>query len=310
MGHRFSDLDCVGAAVGMQSVVEKGFKKNCRIVVDKETTMAKSLIDYVENEKKDIFITVDEGLKYLTQKTLLIIVDTHIPNVVESPEILEKSKRTVVIDHHRKMVNYIDDAIVFFHEPTSSSACEMVAELITYMGENFCSKLQAEAMLSGIMLDTKNFVLRTGVRTFEAAAYLRRNGADVTRVRKMFREDASDYKAKAETVHNMEIYRKYYAISVCDPEGLKEPTVVAAQAANDLLNINAVKASFVMVEYQNKIFISGRSIDEVNVQVILEKLGGGGHLNMAGAQLENTTIEAAIIVLKSTLDTMIQEGDL
>jgi c-di-AMP phosphodiesterase-like protein len=187
----------------------------------------------------------------------------------------------------------------------------MVSELLQYINNGVkYSGAVADCLYAGMVLDKQGFTAKTGVRTFEAAAYLRRSGADVTRVRKMFREDASDYKAKAETVHNMELYRKYYAISVCDAEGLKEPTVVAAQAANDLLNINAVKASFVMVEHQNKIFISGRSIDEVNVQVILEKLGGGGHLNMAGAQLENTNIDAAIIVLKSTLDTMIQEGEL
>ncbi|MBR2280617.1 MAG: DHH family phosphoesterase [Ruminococcus sp.] len=305
MGHRFSDLDCVGAAVGMQSVVEKGFKKNCRIVVDKETTMAKSLIDYVENEKKDIFITVDEGLKYLTQKTLLIIVDTHIPNVVESPEILEKSKRTVVIDHHRKMVNYIDDAIVFFHEPTSSSACEMVAELVTYMGENFCSKLQAEAMLSGIMLDTKNFVLRTGVRTFEAAAFLRKKGADTVETKRLFASSLDIHKEKYKIVDSAEI-KSGCAVAITDSED-DNIRLICAQAADELLSIEGVDAGFVIFKAKDKtVNISARSYGKLNVQVIMEALGGGGHQNMAATQLGKITLREAKDTLLQAIENIVK----
>lgn len=301
MGHRFSDLDCIGAAAGLQPIIENGFKKNCRIVIDKETSMAQSLINYVEAEKKNIFITVEEGLKFITPKTLLIIVDTHIPNVVESPEILEKSKRTVVIDHHRKMVNYIDNAIVFFHEPTSSSACEMVAELITYLGENYCSKLQAEAMLSGIMLDTKNFVLRTGVRTFEAAAFLRKKGADTVETKRLFSSSLEIHKEKYKIVDSAEISRGC-AVAVTDTisENIR---LICAQAADELLTIDGVDAGFVIFKSADgTVNISARSYGKLNVQVIMEALGGGGHQNMAATQLGKITLEEA----KDTLLTVIE----
>ena len=197
------------------------------------------------------------------------------------------------------------------HFPNASSACEMVSEILQYINNGVKFKgVVADCMYAGIVMDTQSFTTKTGVRTFEAAAFLRRNGADVTRVRKMFREDAADYMAKAEAVRNAEVYRKDFVISSCPSEGLRNSTVVAAQAANDLLNINGVKASFVVTEFQGQIFISARSIDEVNVQIIMEKLGGGGHINSSGAQLKNTTVEAAMLVVKNTLDTMIQEEEI
>lgn len=307
MGHRFSDLDCVGAAVGLQPVIEKGFRKNCRIAINKETSMAKSLIEHVEKEKKNIFISVEEGIKYITPKTLLIIVDTHIPNVVESPEILEKSKRTVVIDHHRKMVNFIDNAIVFFHEPTSSSACEMVAELITYMGESYCSKLQAEAMLSGIMLDTKSFVLRTGVRTFEAAAFLRKKGADTVETKRLFSSSLDIHKEKYKIVDSAEI-RNGCAVATTDSES-ENIRLICAQAADELLTVEGVDAGFVIFRSKDKtVNISARSYGKLNVQVIMEALGGGGHQNMAATQLGKITLREAKDTLLTAIDNILNKS--
>jgi c-di-AMP phosphodiesterase-like protein len=187
----------------------------------------------------------------------------------------------------------------------------MVAEILQYIHDGVKFKgVVADCLYSGLVVDTQNFTTKTGVRTFEAAAYLRRGGADVTRVRKLFRDDPVDYKAKAEATRRAEIYKKCFAISSCPSEGLKSPTVVAAQAANELLSINGIKASFVMTEHQGKIFISARSIDEMNVQLVMEKLGGGGHMNIAGAQIENSTIEDTIELVKNTIDQMQQEGEI
>lgn len=305
MGHRFSDLDSVGAAAGLQPVIEKGFKKNCRIAINKETSMAKSLIDYFEKENKDVFITPDEALKYMTQKTLLIIVDTHIPNVVESPPILEKSKRTVVIDHHRKMVNYIDDAILFYHEPNSSSACEMVAELITYLGESYCSKIQAEALLAGIMLDTKNFVIRTGVRTFEAAAFLKKKGADTVETKQLFASSLDVHKEKYKIVDSAEI-QNGCAIAVTDSQD-DNIRLISALAADELLSVEGVDAGFVIFRSKDgNINISARSYGKLNVQVIMEALGGGGHQNMAATQLGKITFREAKDILKTAIGNIVK----
>lgn len=289
MGHRFADLDCVGAAVGLQPVVKKGFKKYCRIVIDRDTASACQLIDAVCKEEKDIFITAEEALKEITAKTLLIVVDTHIPDFVQSTEVLEKAKRIVVIDHHRKMVNFIDNSIVFYHEPMSSSASEMVTELITYLGENHISKLHANALLSGIMLDTKNFVVRTGVRTFEAAAFLRKCGANTVETKALFANNIETYRQKYKIVSNAEVIGNC-AIAVTEYSG-GDIRIVAAQAADELLSVSDVSASFVIFKTDNMVNISSRSYGKINVQVIMEKMGGGGHQNMAAVQLKNITLE-------------------
>lgn len=305
MGHRFSDLDSVGAAVGLQPVIEKGFKKNCRIAINKETSMAKSLIEHFEKENKDVFLTPEEALKYMTPKTLLIIVDTHIPNVVESPPVLEKSKRTVVIDHHRKMVNYIDDAIVFYHEPFASSACEMVAELITYLGENYCSKTQAEALLAGIMLDTKNFVIRTGVRTFEAAAFLKKKGADTVETKQLFASSLNVHKEKYKVVDSAEI-QNGCAIAMTDSKD-ENIRLICALAADELLSVEGVDAGFVIFRSEDDtINISARSYGKLNVQVIMEALGGGGHQNMAATQLGKITFREAKDILKTAIGNIVK----
>ena len=220
-------------------------------------------------------------------------------------------KSIVVLDHHRQGSETIENATLSYVEPYASSACEMVTEILQYIKEGIRPRSEeAESMYAGIIIDTNNFTTKTGVRTFEAAAYLRRNGADVTKVRKLFREDALEYKTKADAVRQAEIYRGCYAISVCSSEGVKSPTILGAQAANELLNIKGIKASFIMTAYQGKIYISARSIDEVNVQVIMERLGGGGHINTAGAQMEDMPLEEAVKIMKNTLDRMIEEGDL
>ena len=195
-------------------------------------------------------------------------------------------------------------------ESYASSACEMVAEVLQYIVDDIkIPSVEADCLYAGIMIDTRNFMNRTGVRTFEAAAFLRRCGADITRVRKMFRDDMDSYRAKAEAVRMAEVYRKEFAIAEC-PSDVESPTVLAAQAANELLDISGIKASFVLTIYEGKIYMSARSIDEVNVQVVAEKLGGGGHINAAGAQFDHTDMEEAIKALKQTIDKMIEEGDI
>ena len=240
-----------------------------------------------------------------------MVVDVNKPSITEFPDLLRLCKSIVVLDHHRQGTEIIENATLSYVEAYASSACEMVSEILQYIGDNIrISPEEADCMYSGIMIDTNNFMGKTGVRTFEAAAFLRRNGADVTRVRKLFREDAIEYKAKADAVSQAEIYRNAFAISTCTSEDIESPTIVGAQAANELLNIRGVKASFIMTEYQNQIFVSARSIDEINVQIIMEKMGGGGHLNTAGCQLSGISISEAIGILKATLDTMIEDGEL
>jgi c-di-AMP phosphodiesterase-like protein len=216
-----------------------------------------------------------------------------------------------VLDHHRQGTETIENATLSYVEPYASSTCEMVSEILQYIGENVkVNTEEADSMYSGIMVDTNNFMQKTGVRTFEAAAFLRRNGADVTRVRKLFREDANEYKTKADAVSQAEIYKGAYAISICNSEDIVSPTIIGAQAANELLNIKGIRASFVCTEYQNMVYVSARSIDEVNVQLVMERLGGGGHMTMAGCQMEGMTVTEAIGIIKKTIDTMIEEGEL
>ena len=216
----------------------------------------------------------------------------------------------MVLDHHRQAEEKIDNATLSYIEPYASSASEMAAEILQYINDKVRLKpVEADCLYAGILVDTNNFMNRTGVRTFEAAAYLRRNGADVTRVRKLFRDSMEEYKARTEAVSHVEMYKDKYAISYFDGKS-ESPTVIAAQAANELLNINGVKASFVLSDYQNKIYISARAFDEVNVQIIMEKLGGGGHINVAGAQIEGVSMEEGKRRLIETLDNMEKEGEL
>lgn len=307
MGHRFSDLDCVGAAVGMQCIMQKSFDKYSRIVINRETSMARMLIDYSEEKSGSVFISPDEALDEVTSKSLLIIVDTHLKNSLESPELYEKCKRVVVIDHHRRAVNYISNALVFCHEPSASSASEMCCEIISYLDDKKLDYIQADALLAGIMLDTKNFVVKTGVRTFEAAAYLRRKGANTLTVKEMFSGSIETYHEKVDIVCRSEIYENC-AISVSKlTEG--DVRLAAAQAADEMLTLKGVSASFVVFPDEERINISARSYGRINVQIIMEHMGGGGHQTMAATQLSDTTIEDAIIQLKDAISGTIDESE-
>ncbi len=313
MGHRLADADSFGAAVGIYRIA-RILDKRVHIVLNDVGTSIRPMTDLFkdhEDYEEDMIISSQQALEYAGNNTVLVVVDVNKPSITECPELLRICKSIVVLDHHRAGTEVIENATLSYVEAYASSACEMVSEILQYIGDGIrITQEEADCMYSGIMIDTNNFMTKTGVRTFEAAAFLRRNGADVTRVRKLFREDAIEYKAKADAVSQAEIYRNAYAISTCTSEDIESPTIVGAQAANELLNIRGVKASFILTEYQNQIFVSARSIDEVNVQIIMEKMGGGGHLNTAGCQLSGVSIPEGIGILKSTLDKMIDEGDL
>lgn len=302
MGHRNSDLDAVGACVGLAGAVRR-FGKNSYAVIDKQTTLSMRLYDYIyEKEKGYLFTTPSEAKERFTEDSLLIVADTHNPDIVDVPELLERAKKVVVIDHHRKMINYIDKAMIFHHEPYASSACEMVTELLQYFGDaGKISSVQAEALLAGIMLDTKNFTLRTGVRTFEAAAALRKLGADTVNVKSLFANTVECYRQKSELVASASLYRNC-AIATAD-KVMADMRTAAPQAADDLLGVADVKAAFVIAKTSNdEIALNCRSLGAINVQLIAENLGGGGHQTMAGAQFRDTTIEDVVGRLKEAID--------
>ena len=307
MGHRFSDLDCVGASIGMQSVMEGTFNLYSKIVVDKAKTMAEKLIDYAENQiGRDIFITPQEVMKQVTPRTLLIIVDTHLRDSLEVPELYDVCKKVIVIDHHRRAVNYIDNALVFCHEPFASSACEMCSEIISCIDDKAIGYAQADALLAGIMLDTKNFVLKTGVRTFEAAAYLRRRGATTLNVKQMFSDSIDTYREKVRIVCDASIYHSC-AISIAKGDD-GDIRLASAQAADELLTLENIKASFVIYESGGRVCISARSFGAVNVQIIMEKLGGGGHQTMAATQLSDINKEQAFKMLVDVIDSTLDDA--
>ena len=300
MGHRFSDLDCLGSAVAL-AVTARGCGKSAFVVTDRAKTLAMELIDrYDEAGRGGIFIEPSEARDLLTDRTLLIITDTHSKLMVEDPDLLKAAKVVAVIDHHRKMVDYIDNALLFYHEPYSSSTSEMVAELLQYMGENHLTQLDAEALLSGIMLDTRSFVMKAGVRTFEAAAYLRKLGADTVEVKRMFTGSMDTYQKKSEIVSRAEIYHN--TAIACYDGNAGEVRVAAAQAADELLSIKGIYASFTMFVENGMVNISARSFGEFNVQLIMEAIGGGGHITMAGAQLKGVTMAQAKEMLVHAID--------
>ena len=313
MGHRLADVDSFGAAVGLYRIA-KSLDRKAHIVLNQVTTSVKPLVDlFVDNEdyEPDMIVNSMQALELPTSNAVLVVVDVNKPSLTECPDLLKLCKSIVVLDHHRQGSETIENATLSYVEAYASSTCEMVSEILQYINDGVKVRSdEADCMYSGIMIDTNNFMSKTGVRTFEAAAFLRRCGADVTRVRKLFRDDAIEYKTKADAVSQAEIYRNDYAISVCKSDDLESPTIVGAQAANELLNIKGIKASFVLTEYQGKIFVSARSIDEVNVQVITERLGGGGHMTIAGCQFEGISISEGIAKIKGCLDEMLEEGEL
>lgn len=313
MGHRLGDPDSFGASLGIYKIA-RSLNKKAHIVINDRTVSLIPVIRLFENNEnypKDMIVDSTTALEDVSENSALVVVDVNKPSLTECPELLKKCKSVVVLDHHRQGKEVIENATLSYVEPYASSACEMVSEILQYIGENIKIRPEeADAIYGGIVVDTINFTNRAGVRTFEAAAFLRRCGADVTRVRKLFREDVNAYRAKADAVSRAQIFREVYAISECAAEDVTSPTVVGAQAANDLLGIKGVRASFVFSRYQGKVFISARSIDEVNVQLIMERMGGGGHMNVAGAQLENVSVEAAMDTLRATISEMTDEGSL
>ena len=309
MGHKFSDLDAVGAAVGLWSAMTKAVGMPAYVVINRGQTLAGPVVESIESQGPDsphVFISPAEAAAMVTPKSLLIVVDTHSQDFVESPELLDACQRVVVIDHHRMMVRHIENALVFYHEPYASSASEMVAELVQYLGENCLNRREAGALLSGITLDTKNFVLKTGVRTFEAAAYLRRRGADTVEVKRMFSDSIEAYKKKYEIVSNAEISDSCAIASA--REEFSDVRVISAQAADELLSIQGVKASFVIFPSGGQVNISARSLGEVNVQLIMEALGGGGHLTMAATQLTGVGIEEGRRLLKGAIRNVMERA--
>lgn len=311
MGHKITDIDSFGAAIGVWRAA-RILDKKAHIVLSDITGSIRPWVNLFLDDKEypeDMFVTHDEAKHIVDNDTVVVVVDTNRPSMTECSQLLGQTKTIVVLDHHRQSSEVIKNAVLSYIEPYASSACEMIAEILQYFADDIRLRgKEADCIYAGIIIDTNNFMAKTGVRTFEAAAFLRRCGADVTRVRKMFRNDMGSYKARAEAVRHAEVFLQYYAISTCPSKDLESPTVVGAQAANELLNIIGIKASFVLTEYKDRIYISARAIDEVNVQIIMERLGGGGHLNIAGAQLDGVTIEEAKAKLRDTIKTMIEEG--
>ena len=312
MGHKMLDMDAFGAAIGIWRIATHLNKKAYILRSDVNPSVRPMIEKFKAPEyPEDLFMSEEKALNSLTNDSLVVVVDVNRPSITEGPSLLKKAKNIVVLDHHRQSSEIITNATLSYVETFASSACEMVSEIVQYISDDIKLKtLEADAMYAGIVIDTQNFNVQTGVRTFEAAAFLKRSGADVTRVRKMFREDATDYLAKAEAIHNAEIYENYYAISECDSANTASPTLVCAQAANDLLNIKGIKASFVLTLYNDVIYISARSMDEVNVQTIMEKLGGGGHRSVAGAQIKEGSIEDAKNLVKKVLKEVIERGEI
>jgi c-di-AMP phosphodiesterase-like protein len=311
MGHKITDIDSLGACVGVCRAAQQAGKP-AHIVLGEINSSIRPWVTKLEQEdthEEKLFLTHAQAIEMTNQNTVVIVVDTNRPSMVECEEILYLTKTIVVMDHHRQGAEQIENASLSYVEPSASSACEMISEILQYYDDNIKLRpTEADCIYAGIIVDTNNFVAKTGMRTFEAAAFLRRNGADMTRVRKAFRNDMETYKARAEAVRHAETFMDCYAISICPNAGIESPTVVGAQAANELLNIVGVKASFVLTEFNDKIYISARAIDEVNVQLIMERLGGGGHINIAGAQLTDVDIEGAKIKLKEVLTQMTKEG--
>lgn len=311
MGHSIGDVDSFGACVGIYRIA-KTLNRKAHIVVDEVNSSVKPIMErfYSKDYESDLLIDGEEAKELVDESTLLVIVDVNKGSYTECPDLIDMAQSVVVIDHHRQAGDAITKALLFYIEPYASSACEMVAEISQYIGNGLRLRpAEAEAMYAGIMIDTNYFTDKAGVRTFEAMAYLRRSGADVVRVRKLFREDINEYKIKAAAIQDTELYLGEYAIAESLTEGVESPTVLGAKIANSLLDINGVKASFVLTKYNGKIYISARSIDELNVQVMMERLGGGGHINMAGAQLKDMSMEEAKAIIRETIDNMITEGE-
>ncbi|EIS9086157.1 DHH family phosphoesterase [Clostridioides difficile] len=310
MGHKYPDMDAMGAAVGVYDIC-KSCNKTAHIVLQSVNESIEIFINKINenNYYKKLFIGKEEAIDNCTKNTLVVVVDTHRPNYTECEELLKLSEKVVVIDHHRRGVEFINDAVLLFHEIYVSSTCEMVTELVQYMDEDVTiNKLTAEGLLAGISLDTKNFAFKTGVRTFEAASYLRKVGADTIEVKKFFNSDVKDFIIKAEIIQSTKIINNRICLAYSSTE-IDSINVIIAQTADELLNIKEVEASFVLGEKDDTIFISARSLGQINVHVLMEKLGGGGHIDIAGAQLKNVSIKEAYKMVNKIIEEYLEEEE-
>lgn len=309
MGHKYPDMDCFGAAIGInRAVINRG--KDAYIVLNQVNEAIKNIYEVFKDEPAYKFITSEEAMELAEDNVLLVVVDTHRPSITECPELLEKLPRVVLIDHHRRGTEYIENTALKYHEPYASSTSELVTEILQYMENKInIEKIEAEALMAGITVDTKSFSFKTGVRTFEAASLLKRFGADTTQVKQFFQDDLTTFISKANLVSSAKLYDHEVAISVCY-DIIPNAPLIAAQAADDLLNIRGISSSFVVsMNEENIVFISGRSLGETNVQVILEKLGGGGHMTTAGAQFKHVTLDSVLELLIKAINDYFEEGD-
>lgn len=310
MGHANPDMDAIGAGIGvLRAIANRG--KEGYLVLKNSNPSIDNLMNRMDEEQpslRDRFVTGEEALRLLESDSLLIMVDNHKPSFTEYPPLVEEIANVVVIDHHRRGKEFVKNPVLSYVEPYASSTCELVTEMLTYMSDDFhLTNFEADALMSGIVVDTKNFTFHTGVRTFEAASSLRRAGADMSKVRVFFEDDYKTILARAEVVHQAKVYFDYIAISHLDQD-TDNSVLVAAQAANELLEIHGIKASFVLAKKEGAVHISGRSLGELSVQLILEKVGGGGHLNMAGAQIETDSLEEARDKLLEAIEEYLDEG--
>lgn len=310
MGHKYPDMDSMGAAVGVYDMC-KFYSKNAKIVLDKPNEAVENFVDRLKEEKyfEGMFVSHEKAIDMCDSDTLLIIVDTHRPSYTECRELLDISKKVAVIDHHRRSVEFVQDTILLFHEIYVSSSCEMVTELIQYTESDMkIHKLTAEGLLGGIYLDTKNFEFKTGVKTFEAASYLRNVGADTLEVKKFFNSYAEDFLVKAEIIQRTEIIANKICISYSKEE-IDNINIVIAKAADELLNIKKIEASFVLGIKGDTVFVSARSLGNINVHILMEKIGGGGHIDIAGAQIKDMSLSQAYNLVKDIIEDFLKEDE-
>lgn len=308
MGHENADIDSLGAALGLYRIA-KSRGKDAYIVLSQVNPTIENLVAKIQKnpDYEQLFISRSEALEYMSRKTLLMVVDTHRAKFTEAPELLEHSEQVVVIDHHRKGADFIQDTVLTYQETYASSTCELVTEILQYADDKLKLKpLEAEALYAGIVVDTKNFTFKTGVRTFEAASYLRRQGVDTVAVKQLFQNDLTTYSNISTVVKEAEMLGEGIAISACPPN-IRNAQLIAAKAADELLNLSGITAAFVLCYVANEVWISGRSLGDINVQMILEKLGGGGHLTVAGAQLSGISLEDAKEKLKYAIMEYVNE---
>jgi len=300
MGHKYADVDVLGSALGLYSIITSLGKK-AKILLDTYNQTVERFIVKYNSRYSDVFINKAYANEFITPDTLLFVVDTQKYALVEEPALLDVSKNIIVIDHHRKSNDFIQNAIITYHEPYASSASELITEITQYIDDVKLEKEEAEALYAGIFMDTKNFTFKTGVRTFEAASFLKRMGIDTIEIKKLFQIDLNAFVKKWAIIEKASTYREKVAIATCVKNDNDMQTIVA-QAADELLNITNISSSFVVCDMGDKIIISARSFGDINVQVITEKLGGGGHMTIAGAQLTNTTTEQVVFDLKKAID--------